>query len=378
MARFKMHQVAALLVFGAAAAWVLSGEFTSVGSAAAEGEKPVAPKAAEPAAPVRTVAVVKVPSMKHSRAIHISGQTAADKRAVLAIRTGGVISERPAEEGAQVKEGALVVAIDASARRAAVATAAQLLSQRQSEANAVERLAKAGSAAKLQVDAVMSALAAAKSQLEAAQAELDAAEVRAPFSGIIDKLNVEKGASVLQGAQVATLLALDPALAVGEVSENDLAFIRLGDKAAIRLVSGATRDGTVRYISREASAATRTFRVEVAVPNADLMIPAGMTAEITLFGSEVDATVLPRSVVTLSADGDLGIRYVDNDNKVAFQPIDLVDDTPGGLILAGIPDGARIIVAGQDLVSEGDTVNAVEADLEMLKKLAGEVTGGIK
>lgn len=378
MARIKMHQVAAFLVLAASAAWVLTGEFTSVGSAAAEGEKPAEPRVEAPASTLRTVAVAKVPSMKHARAIHISGQTAADKRAVLSIRSGGIVQERPVSEGMPVKEGDLILAIDATARRAAVETAKQLLSQRESEAAAVEKLAKSGSAAKLQVDAVRSALAAARSQLEAAQSELDAAEVRAPFTGIIDKVNAEKGASVMQGAQVATLLALDPALAVGEVSENDLAYIGTGDKAAIRLINGATRDGTIRYISREASQATRTFRVEVAVPNTDLMIPAGMTAEITLFGDEVDAIILPRSVVTLSARGDLGIRYVTDDNKVAFQPIDLVDDMQGGLVLAGIPVGARVIVAGQDLVSEGDTVNAVEADLETLKKLAGEVTGGIK
>lgn len=378
MARFKMHQVAAFVVLGAAAIWVLTGEFTSVGSAAAEGDKPEQAKVEAPQPILRTVAVVRVPQVKHSRAIHIAGQTAADKRAVLAIRTGGIVSERPVSEGAHVNEGDLILALDAAARRAAVATARQVLAQRETEAKAIERLAKAGSAPKIQLEGVLSALAAAKSQLEAAQAELDTAEVRAPFAGVIDKLDIEKGASVLQGAQVATLLALDPVLAVGEISENDLRFIDVGDKAAIRLVSGDKRDGVIRYISREATPATRTFRVEVAIPNADMSVPAGMTAEITLFGDEVDATILPRSVVTLSAKGDLGIRFVDKDNKVVFHPIDLVDDMQGGLVLAGIPADARIIVAGQDLVSEGDVVNAVEADLETLKKLAGEVTGGIK
>jgi multidrug efflux system membrane fusion protein len=59
-----------------------------------------------------------------------------------------------------------------------------------------------------------------------------------------------------------------------------------------------------------------------------------------------------------------------------FFPIDLVDDTPNGLILAGIPADTRVIVAGQDLVTEGDEVKAVEADQATIKKLIGEVTGG--
>ena len=86
--------------------------------------------------------------------------------------------------------------------------------------------------------------------------------------------------------------------------------------------------------------------------------------------------MLPRSVVTLGDKGDLGIRAVDKDNKVTFFPIDLVDDTPTGLVLGGIPADARIIVAGQELVTEGDVVKPVEADPATIKKLIGEATGG--
>ena len=130
-----------------------------------------------------------------------------------------------------------------------------------------------------------------------------------------------------------------------------------------------TVKGTLRYISRDASPSTRTFRIEVAIPNEDKTLPAGMTAEITLRSAPVDAVILPRSVVSLSAAGDLGIRSVDKDNKVAFHPIDLIDDTTNGLVLGGIPTDARIIVAGQELVTEGDVVKPVEADVETIKKL---------
>ncbi|RUY50679.1 efflux transporter periplasmic adaptor subunit, partial [Mesorhizobium sp. M7A.F.Ca.CA.001.13.2.1] len=61
---------------------------------------------------------------------------------------------------------------------------------------------------------------------------------------------------------------------------------------------------------------------------------------------------------------------------VAFFPIDLVDDTPTGLVLGGIPADARIIVAGQELVKEGDEVKLVEADQATIQKLLGEATAG--
>ena len=101
-----------------------------------------------------------------------------------------------------------------------------------------------------------------------------------------------------------------------------------------------------------------------------------MTAEITLRAEPADAVMLPRSVVTLSSEGDLGIRAVDKDNKVVFFPIDLVDDTPKGLVLAGIPADARVIVAGQDLVVEGAEVKPVEADAATIQKLVGQAVDG--
>jgi len=274
-----------------------------------------------------------------------------------------------------VNKGDLVMRLDAEDKKAAVETAQVLVSQRQAEADAAERLVKGGNAPKLQADQARSALAAAQAQLETAQAELARNEIYAPFNGVIDRVPVERGSTIMAGATVATLINLDPLLAIGEVGERDLAYLKLGSEADIRLVDDTSVKGTLRYISRDASATTRTFRIEVAIPNENKALPAGMTAEITLRSDPVDAVVLPRSVVTLSATGDLGVRFVDKDNKVVFHAIDLIDDLPNGLVLGGIPADARIIVAGQDLVTEGDTVNPVEADPEQVKKLIGEVTG---
>ena len=375
MAKFRFHKIAALLVLAGFVGWTVTGEFSSVGSAAPDAEEKTAIVEA-PAPVLRTVAVVTPPRIQHARAIRISGQTEADKRAVLASRVAGVIEQLPVKQGDRVKAGDLILMLDAEEKTAAVDMAKQVLVQRQAETTAMERLGKTGSMAKLQADNARSALATAQSELQRMQAELDRNEVRAPFDGLVDRVPVEAGSAVMAGTEVATILKLDPIVAKGEVSERDLRFTKIGDDAEVRLVNGDTVTGKVRYISRDASAQTRTFRIEIAIPNADRTIPAGMTAEILVRAEAADAVILPRSVVTLSAAGDLGIRAVDSANKVVFFPIDLVDDTPTGLVLAGIPADARVIVAGQEMVTEGDVVNGVEADQATIEKLVGEITGG--
>ncbi|HEV2506220.1 MAG TPA: efflux RND transporter periplasmic adaptor subunit [Mesorhizobium sp.] len=377
MLKMRFHKVAAIVVLVGFAAWMGTGHFSSVGSAAAEQPKTEAkPELAEQKASLRIVKVVTPPRSEHARAIRISGVTEADKRAVLATRVAGIISELPVKQGDRVKIGDTVLMLDAEEKISAVENARQLKGQRQAELDAAERLAKTGNLAKLQLDSARSALALATSQLSAAESELTRKEVKAPFDGVIDRVPVELGSAVPLGGEVATILSLDPVIARGEVSERDLGYLKIGDKANVRLVSGQVAEGTVRYISRDASAATRTFRVEIAIPNADGAIPAGMTAEIRLSAKPTDAVMLPRSVVTLGKKGDLGIRAVGKDNKVMFFPIDLVDDMPGGLVLGGIPMDARIIVAGQELVTEGDIVQPVAADPQEIKKLVGDNAAG--
>ncbi len=62
---------------------------------------------------------------------------------------------------------------------------------------------------------------------------------------------------------------------------------------------------------------------------------------------------------------------------MGFFPIDLIDDTPSGLVLGGIPSDARVIVMGQDLVKEGDEVIPEAVDPELVKKLAGQAASGV-
>ncbi|PSM19223.1 MULTISPECIES: efflux RND transporter periplasmic adaptor subunit [Nitratireductor] len=378
MPRIKYHKLAAVIVLAATAGWILTGEFSSVGSAIPEREsQPAEDNKPAVETPLRTVAVVVPPRTMHARTIRVSGTTEANKRTRLAARVGGIVSELPVEKGSPVDAGDLIMRLDAEGKVAAVDMAKAMLAQREAEAEAAERLAKSGNMAKLRLDGAQTALAQARSQLEGAEAELARNTVRAPFAGLVDRVAVEKGSAILQGAEIATVLSLDPILAVGQVSEHDLAELEIGNTATVRLVNGRSLEGTLRYISREASPQTRTFRVEIAIANPQLEIPAGMTAEISLRADKVQSVFLPRSVVTLSETGDLGVRTVTPQNIVDFVPIDLIDDTPQGLVLGGIPDDARIIVAGQDLVKTGDEVNAVEADAETVKRLVGQLAGSV-
>ena len=355
----KFHRIAAFCVMVAAGAWIATGEFSSVGSAQeAGGQESPTPKAA-PAPLIRTVSAVTPVFVNHARAIRLSGITAADKRVDLAARADGVIATLALEKGGTVAADALVMTLEGPEAVAQEKIAEIALAHKERDLDVAEKLFQGGSTSESNLTNARSARDAAAAELARAQASADRLRLKVPFGGIVDTLAVELGEWVQTGAPVATILSLDPILVKAEVSEVDLASVSVGSTAKVRLVNGTQMDGTVRFVAREASAQTRTFPVEIALPNPDLTLPSGMTAEVSLLASPVRAVVVPRSIITLAEDGQLGLRVVGDDNLAQFAVVRIIDDTPEGLVVTGLPEGVRIITAGQDLVRNGEAVSVV-------------------
>src|SRR5262249_42414144 len=104
---------------------------------------------------------------------------------------------------------------------------------------------------------------------------------------------------------------------------------------------------------------TRTYRVEIEVPNADGNIPDGITAEVVVPLLPVLATRVPRSALTFSSTGNLGLRVVDANDTVEFAQVGVIEDAQRFMVVPGPPERSRVIVQGQDFVREGQTVDAV-------------------
>lgn len=353
--KISLHRMLAFVVLIAAGAWVVTGEFSAVGSEEAKATEEKA-AAETPVAQQRTVAAVKPEPQDYSREIRISGVTEADKSAVLAARSSGIVASLGVSQGQAIGRDALVVQLEGEEVAAAVKTAEDQLAQAVERLKVGEALYAKGSLPELELTSRRAAKSAAEGALSQAQAAADRLSLKAPFGGLVDAVNVEVGEWVQAGTPIATLLAMDPIVVKAEVSERDVAHVQAGAKARVKLVGGAELEGTIRHVSRQASDKTRTFAVEVALPNGDGAIPSGMTAELHLSAAPQKAIVVPRSVITISDDGLIGLRVVGADNIARFAPVDLIDDSEAGLVLGGIPKDVLVIVAGQDLVRDGDTV----------------------
>jgi multidrug efflux system membrane fusion protein len=357
----KGSRITAIGLVAAAVLWIASGHF--IPHESAESKAAVRPTETEPARLFR-VAVQTAELVPHSQKLVLSGRTEADRKVMATARTSGVISELKVRRGDRVKQGDLIAVLSDEAREAQVAQARAVVTQRRNEWEAKSRLIALGNFPRLEAGNVEAQLKIAEAQLAAAEAERDRGIVTAPWSGIVNDVPVELGQAAfsMAGKEIAQIIALDPMLAVVEVAERKLGGIKINDRAEVRLVTGQVVAGHVRFVSKMASPVTRTYRVEVEMANAKGEIPDGITAEVAIPMAPAPAARVPRSALTFSSAGDLGVRHVDDAGKVGFVPVSVIEDEQSFIWVGGIADRAKVIVQGQDFVREGQKVESVEAE----------------
>jgi multidrug efflux system membrane fusion protein len=133
----------------------------------------------------------------------------------------------------------------------------------------------------------------AEAAVRRAEEEIDRLTIAAPFSGHLESDTAELGALMQPGAPCATIIQLDPMKLVGFVPEAQVDRVELGAMAGARLASGPEVTGRVTFLSRSADERTRTFQVEITVPNPDLAIRDGQTADILVQTDGTLAHLLP-------------------------------------------------------------------------------------
>jgi membrane fusion protein, multidrug efflux system len=352
----KFSRILAAVIVVAATLWIGSGVLGRTEQPA----ETTSENAAQAEAPLFQVAVVTARVEDHSRELLISGHTEADNRASAVARAQGSIVELKVKRGDQVKEGDVLATLSDEARDAQVTEAEALVLQRQTELQSKLQLIKRGVLPANDEKQLEAELRGAEASLAAAKAERERGLILAPITGVVSNAPMTTGQAVQAGSMVAEVIALDPMLAVAEVAERQLGQIKVGDTAGVHLVTGQVATGKVRYVSPTASAGTRTYRVEVALDNADHAIADGVTAQVAFKLAPAPAMRVPRSALTFSASGELSVRTVDDTGVVVSVPVTIVEDAHDALWLTGPKDGARVIVRGQDFVKDGQHVEPVD------------------
>jgi multidrug efflux system membrane fusion protein len=338
-------------------------------------------------------------------AVIMRGRTEAARQVTVASEISGLVISEPIRKGAFVDAGDLLCQLDPGTLAAQLAEGRARLAEAQGRVpeaqatvveasasvreaeinvNVARRLSEEGFASETRLISAEAALEAANAGVQRASSEVISAQagiegaqatvaaderaierlnITAPFAGLLESDTSELGSLMQPGAPCATIIQLDPIKLVGFVPEASVSQITVGAMAGARLTTGQEVVGQVTFLSRSADEQTRTFRVEVRVPNADQLIGDGQTAEIVVASDGRMAHLLPASSLTLDNDGAIGIRAIvtqdGTDTDIArFMPVGIMRDTIDGIWVTGLPETVDVIVVGQEYVTDGVPVVA--------------------
>lgn len=317
--------------------------------------QPESPAQAEQAPP--SVVAQRSNAQLHKKTLSLYGRSEAAREVQIKAQTAGLIVSAPAKEGRRINKGAVVCRQDVDARSAVLDQARANLQTAQADLRAATTLAKKGFQSSTRVTALQAQVDGARAQIKSAEIELDNVNMRAPFSGIWERQIAEVGDYLAPGQPCGLLVELSPLIVTAELTESQVGLIKIGAPARVDLATGENVDGVVRLIESRANPTTRTFRAEISVPNPDMSLKAGVTATVKLSAGEVMAHLIPSQILALNDQGLVGVRYVDFDDRVGFARVITVDEDENGLWVTGLPEATRIIVKGQDYVTEGASVS---------------------
>lgn len=348
----KKNLIIAIVLFLAIAFWMLSGIFKTE-----EGKEGSFLEQEEPAHALFTVEVQEIESQKLKHILKISAKTLPSRQVHIRSELDARVMEIGAKRGHWVAENALIVDLNPEEIKYDLQGAQASLKQAELELRAAKQLFEKKLISEQKLAEARSNEERARALAVSLQIDLKNTHVVAPFEGYLQDRFVEKGDYLKVGDNIAHIVDVDPIIVKGDVTEADINKLSVGMKGSAQLPSGAQLEGFVRYISPLADESSRTFSVELEVPNPHLTFVAGQTAILHLPLQSIEAHKILPSSLTLDRAGALGVKIVDEHDEVQFIPAQIVQSDKNTVWLSGLPKKIKLITVGQEFVKEKEKVN---------------------
>jgi HlyD family secretion protein len=210
-------------------------------------------------------------------------------------KIAGRVTFIPKSEGETVVRGETVARLDSNELDAQRLSVAAYLINARSNMERVEKLYKAGSVSRKDYDQMVTAFKVAGANNRLVNATIENAVIVSPVDGIILEKNLEVGEMAFPGTPVLTVADLKKVWIKIYVTQPNLGFIMLGQKASVFIDSYPDRafPGRVVAISNRAEFTPKTietkdertklmFAVKIAVDNPDLILKPGMPADASI------------------------------------------------------------------------------------------------
>lgn len=316
-----------------------------------QGVKHEAAQKAEPATPAE-VTVVTATETIATMENEVVGTIEAVQRATISAKVTGTIAEMPVVLGATVKQGDLLVKLNAAEISARLAQAETATAQAKRNLERERRLLTKNASTRETVNAQEDAYQLAKSAQAEARTMLSYITIRAPFSGMVSSKLANAGDLATVGTPLLVLENTDVLQAVAAVPEAQLLTIKPGDSLQVRIpASNISTTGKVAEIAPVADAISRSAVVKLNLAPSPSLRP-GQFLRVILPGPSSKTLLVPETA--LSVFGQMERIFVVDNNTIRMRLVRTGLHRDGKIeILTGLNPGEQVVVQAANTLRDG-------------------------
>ncbi|MBE6332306.1 MAG: efflux RND transporter periplasmic adaptor subunit [Bacteroidales bacterium] len=261
------------------------------------------------------------------------------------------------EVGRYVSKGDLLVEVDDNS----LAQLETKIAQERIDCNRLEELYKVGGVSKYDYDQKKMLLDIDERQY---QNLVENTKLLAPSDGIVTARNYDAG-DLYNGANpVLVVEKITPVKILLDVNEQYYKSVKVGmtiSNIAIDAYPGETFEGRVSIVYPTIDNATRTFQIEVQIPNLKQRVRPGMFARVTLDFGAVNRVLVPDQAVVKQTGSGERFVYVVKNGVAMHKTIEMGRRVGAEYeVISGIEAGDEVVVFGQTLLSDGRNVNILQ------------------
>lgn len=320
---------------------------------------------------VVNVEVERVEPRSFTRSIDLPGVAMAMRDVVVSAEEAGVVRRIVRDKGRPVRRGQAIVRFDDAILRAQVQSAAAQAEYDEEVWERRKRLYEEDSiGSELSYHEAQHSAEQSRGNLTALQERLARTTVSAPISGILNDRLVEIGTMVSPGTSVARIVQTDTIRIVAGAPERYALDLPVGARATVSLdvLADQVFEGTISYVSAVVDPDSRTFPIELMLPNPDELIKPGMIAEVSVVQEEIlDAIVVPQQALVAMEDGFVVFvaEGVGEEARAVARRVSISVSQGNDVVVgSGLNGGDQLVVVGQQGLTEGDRVRVVAGEGE--------------
>ncbi|PID57265.1 hypothetical protein CSB45_08550 [candidate division KSB3 bacterium] len=323
---------------------------------------------------VKVVDIIPIP---FTDVLVLPGSTTAYQDIDLAGKLSGVIEWIGPKEGKRVKKGEKLLQVEVRSVETRVSETRARYEQALKDYDRAKRLYHERIISKNQLDLAQTSLETSKASLDAASVTLKDGTLYSPISGVLDRLDVDRGEYITPGRTVMKIVDIDKVYIELPVPEKDVLYFEKGQNVDLEFAlpresaacpnpketDGETQcwfTGTIDFISLTADPSTRTYTMKVLVDNSTGILRPGMIVRAHLVRRELqEAITVPFFTMIDREDGKAVFVVEDGVARARLIKYGTFDK---GLVEVqqGLKAGERLVLVGQRTLVDGQSVEVTQ------------------